>query len=54
MSSNQFQADYWSTESGLKWISFEKELDVVFGSVDAEIIRRAAPEPGEKVSLPAA
>lgn len=49
MSSNQFQADYWSTESGFKWISFEKELDVVFGSVDTEIIRRAAPEPGEKV-----
>ena len=49
MSDNQAQADYWSSESGLKWILFEHELDRVFSAVDDSLIERAAPRPGEKV-----
>lgn len=46
---NRAQADYWSSESGRKWIQFENELDVVFRAVDEELIRRSNPRPGESV-----
>ena len=49
MTGNRQQADYWSSESGVKWITFEQELDVVFEAVNTALIQRAAPEPGEKV-----
>lgn len=49
MQDNQAQADYWSSESGQKWIEFEKELDLVFNAVDETLIKWAAPEPGESV-----
>ena len=47
MQSNQAQADYWSSESGEKWIWFENELDLVFSAVDDALIKRAATHPGE-------
>jgi SAM-dependent methyltransferase len=49
MSGNQNQADYWSSESGLKWIWFEKELDLVFNAVDEALIRKSLPQTGESV-----
>lgn len=49
MDDNQLQADYWSSNSGLKWITFENELDVVFESVNEELIKRARPKPGENI-----
>jgi ubiquinone/menaquinone biosynthesis C-methylase UbiE len=49
LSNNQVQEDYWSSEPGLKWISFEQELDIVFEAVDSALIQRASPKPGEKV-----
>ena len=49
MSDNQQQADYWSSESGLKWILFEKELDLVFHAVDEALIQRSTPRSGENV-----
>ena len=49
MSTNQAQADYWSSESGLKWIEFERELDRVFSIVDDALIERSAPQSGESV-----
>jgi SAM-dependent methyltransferase len=49
MQGNKAQADYWSSIPGLKWIKFEDELDVVFDSVNQELIRRARPKPGERL-----
>ncbi len=49
MQDNKAQADYWSSHPGLKWIKFEDELDVVFNSVNQELIRRAHPNPGERL-----
>ncbi|MGI9368783.1 MAG: class I SAM-dependent methyltransferase [Ruegeria sp.] len=49
MSDNKEQADYWSSASGLKWITFEQELDTVFERVNLELIRRARPTAGERV-----
>lgn len=49
MTGNQVQVDYWSSEPGLKWIKFEEELDVVLENVNAALIERAAPKPGERV-----
>ena len=49
MSDNQAQMDYWSSEPGLKWIKFEEELDVVFEPVNAALIQKAVPKPGESV-----
>ncbi|NKB50767.1 MAG: methyltransferase domain-containing protein [Rhizobiaceae bacterium] len=49
MNSNQQQADYWSSEPGRKWITFENELDLVFEAVNAALIQRANPQPGEHV-----
>ncbi len=49
MTGNKQQADYWSSDPGLKWIKFENELDVVFEAVNEELIRRANPKPGEQV-----
>ncbi|NOD46948.1 MULTISPECIES: class I SAM-dependent methyltransferase [unclassified Ruegeria] len=49
MQDNQAQADYWSSKSGLKWIDFESELDVVFGAVDKALVERSKPSPGERV-----
>jgi len=47
MQDNKAQTDYWSSLPGLKWIKFEDELDVVFDTVNQELIRRARPNPGE-------
>jgi SAM-dependent methyltransferase len=49
MQDNQAQADYWSSESGLKWIAFETELDLAFSAVDEALIAWSAPQPGESV-----
>jgi SAM-dependent methyltransferase len=49
MTSNETQADYWSSAPGLKWIRFEEELDLVFENVNAALIQRANPKPGERV-----
>ena len=49
MKGNQTQADYWSSKSGLKWIEFESELDVVFRSVDQTLVEWSDPLPGECV-----
>ncbi|MDU8914121.1 class I SAM-dependent methyltransferase [Aestuariicoccus sp. MJ-SS9] len=49
MQDNQAQADYWSSESGLKWIAFENELDLVFGAVDKALLDWSGPRPGERV-----
>lgn len=49
MSNNQLQADYWSSESGLKWIAYERELDIIFSAVDEALIEKSAPRPGERV-----
>lgn len=49
MQDNHSQADYWSSESGLKWIEFENELDVVFGAVDQTLIKWSNPSPSESV-----
>ncbi len=49
MRDNKEQADYWSSASGLKWITFEQELDTVFERVNLELIRRARPTAGERV-----
>lgn len=49
MPGNQDQAEYWSSNPGLKWIRFEEELDVIFENVNTELIRRVAPAPGEHV-----
>jgi SAM-dependent methyltransferase len=49
MTNNQQQTDYWSSDAGLKWIRFEKELDTVFEAVNAALIQRANPQPGEHV-----
>ena len=40
MPGNQDQAEYWSSNPGLKWIRFEEELDVIFENVNTELIRR--------------
>jgi SAM-dependent methyltransferase len=49
MQDNKAQTDYWSSVPGLKWIKFEDELDVVFDSVNQELIRRAGPIPGDRL-----
>ncbi len=49
MQDNQTQADYWSSKSGLKWIEFESELDVVFRAVDQTLVEWSKPSPGECV-----
>lgn len=49
MQGNQAQADYWSSESGLKWIAFEEELDQVFSAVDRKLIEKSVPKSGERV-----
>ncbi len=49
MTSNQQQADYWSSDPGRKWITFENELDIVFEAVNTALIARANPQPGENV-----
>lgn len=46
---NKAQAEYWSSTRGLKWIDFEKDLDALFHHVNRELVRRAAPKPGEDV-----
>ena len=47
MANNQQQADYWSSDPGLKWIKFEKELDTIFEAVNSALIQRADPKTGE-------
>lgn len=49
MLGNKAQADYWSSESGLKWVMFERELDLMFHAVDEALIQRAMPQPSENV-----
>ena len=49
MQDNQAQADYWSSESGLKWIEFEDELNLIFGAVDRKLIDLSDPVPSERV-----
>ncbi|WP_417728976.1 class I SAM-dependent methyltransferase [Roseovarius sp.] len=49
MRNNQAQADYWNSESGLNWIAFENELDLVLDAVDKALIDWSCPQPGERV-----
>ena len=49
MLGNEAQADYWSSESGSKWVLFERELDLMFHAVDEALIQRAIPQPNENV-----
>lgn len=49
MTGNKSQADYWSSSSGQKWISFEEELDTVFEVVNEFLIDRAKPLAGERI-----
>ena len=49
MAENQSQVDYWNSAPGQKWIKFEDELDVVFGSVNEALIARARPKFGERI-----
>lgn len=49
MHDNQEQADFWNSASGQKWVRFEEELNIVFDTVNQELIRRARPKPGEHV-----
>ena len=46
---NQDQADYWTSDSGKKWIAFETEIDTILEIVNHELIRQSAPRPGEHI-----
>jgi len=48
-SANADQADYWNSEPGKKWISFEDGLDAVFQAVSDRLFERAKPTDGERV-----
>jgi len=47
MQNNQAQAEYWSSESGQKWIEFENDLDLAFSVVDEKLVEWSTPQPGE-------
>lgn len=46
---NAEQAEYWNEGGGLKWVEFQQTMDSRFGAMTNELLRRAAPGPGERV-----
>ena len=46
---NQDQAEYWSSEPGQKWITFQEDLDQLFQPVTERLLARAGPKPGERL-----
>lgn len=48
-SANAAQADYWSSESGQKWVRHQSVLDAVFAAVNDRLIELANIQSGESV-----
>ena len=46
---NADQVEYWNSPAGRKWIDNERMLDVVLAEIDARLVARADPRPGERV-----
>ena len=46
---NADQAEFWSGPAGLKWIADEAAQDYTLSVVAAEVLKSAAPQPGERV-----
>ncbi|MEZ5777463.1 MAG: class I SAM-dependent methyltransferase [Paracoccaceae bacterium] len=45
---NAGQVEYWNSAVGKKWADYQEPLDRLLSDVRDELIRRAAPQPGER------
>lgn len=46
---NDAQAEYWNSEQGQNWVTFQNDLDRLLGSVTEQLIAAVKPEPGIKI-----
>lgn len=48
-SPNAEQADFWTEGAGRDWITYETQLDALFGGVNKALLQTAAPQGGQMV-----
>lgn len=46
---NAAQSDFWNSQPGRNWVTFQPDLDLLHGAVTDLLLRVAGPQPGEKV-----
>jgi len=46
---NSDQQTYWNSDAGLKWITYQEQLDNLMESVKARLLQRAGVRPGDQV-----
>lgn len=49
LAANAAQAEYWSSAPGRKWVALQDPMDAALSAVNALLLARAAPGPGEAV-----